>query len=86
MSTETLSIRISAETKAKLEKLAEQTKRSKSFLAAEAVNDFVDRESSDVDRILAGIADARAGRVVDGDAVKAWLQSWGTKKEKSRPR
>lgn len=28
--------------------------------------------------ILEGLADADAGRLVDGEAVTKWLQSWGT--------
>ena len=45
MSTETLSIRIDSETKRKLELLAAQTQRSKSFLAAEALAAFIELES-----------------------------------------
>lgn len=41
MTTETLSIRIDSETKQKLDQLAQQTRRSKSFLAAEALRNLV---------------------------------------------
>lgn len=39
-----MTIRIATETKRKLERLAADTRRSKSFLAAEAVSAYVERE------------------------------------------
>jgi predicted transcriptional regulator len=33
-----------------------------------------------------GLADIRAGRVVDGDDVLRWLESWGTEQELPPPR
>ncbi|MEO8052472.1 MAG: ribbon-helix-helix domain-containing protein [Acidobacteriota bacterium] len=40
--TETLSVRIDADTKKRLEALARRSKRSKSFLAAEAITAYVE--------------------------------------------
>jgi predicted transcriptional regulator len=43
----------------------------------------------DVTQALAleeGLADVRAGRVVDGDQVMRWLESWGTEHELPPPR
>lgn len=79
MSTETLSIRIDSETKERLEALAEQTQRSKSFLAAQAITAYLELESWQLGEIEAGIADDEAEKVVSHDEVKKWLQSWGTK-------
>ena len=45
-STEILSIRLSADVKARLPKLAQRTGRSKSFLAAEAVAAYVKAEEA----------------------------------------
>jgi RHH-type rel operon transcriptional repressor/antitoxin RelB len=42
--TETLSIRIDSETKKRLDALAKRSKRSKSFLAAEAIAAYVQNE------------------------------------------
>ncbi len=42
--TETLSIRIDAETKKRLDALSKRSKRSKSFLAAEAIAAYVESE------------------------------------------
>jgi predicted transcriptional regulator len=40
--TTTMTVRLSQELKDKLERLAESTKRSKSYLAAEAIAEYVD--------------------------------------------
>ncbi len=33
-----------------------------------------------------GLADAKAGRLVDGESVMRWLESWGTDHELPPPR
>ena len=60
----TMTIRVSRDLKAKLDQLADNTKRSKSFLAGEAVAAYVERELEIVDGIKRGLADIEAGRVV----------------------
>jgi predicted transcriptional regulator len=65
--TTTLSIRLSSETKAQLTRLAATTRRSKSFLAAEAVEAYVARERTIIEAVERGIADVAAGRTVPHD-------------------
>ena len=84
--TETLSVRIDAATKRRLDALARRSKRSKSFLAAEAITAYVEAEEWQTGEILAGIADADAGRVVSHDRVVKWLRSWGKPSEGKAPR
>ena len=60
----TMTIRVSPETKSKLERIAADTRRSKSFLAAEAVSAYVERELEIIDGIKRGMADVAAGRVI----------------------
>ncbi|EYR82489.1 MULTISPECIES: CopG family ribbon-helix-helix protein [Pseudomonadota] len=67
----TMTIRVSPETKTKLERIAADTRRSKSFLAAEAVSAYVERELEIIDGIKRGMADAAAGRVVPHDEAMA---------------
>jgi RHH-type transcriptional regulator, rel operon repressor / antitoxin RelB len=74
---ETLSVRIDAATKRRLETLARRSKRSKSFLAAKAITAYVEAEEWQTGEIMAGMADADAGRVVSHDRVAKWLRSWG---------
>jgi predicted transcriptional regulator len=84
--TETLSVRIDALTKRRLDALARRSKRSKSFLAAEAITAYVEAEEWQMGEILAGIADAEAGKVVSHERVSKWLRSWGTPSEGKAPR
>lgn len=70
----TITIRIANDTKRKLERLAADTRRSKSFLAAEAVSAYVERELAIIEGVQRGLADVEAGRVVSHDAAMAEVQ------------
>jgi len=83
---ETLSIRLSPEVKQRLDSLAGQTKRSKSFLAAEAIAAYVSLEEWQLGEIHAGLQDLDEGRSVSQQAVSKWLRSWGTRTEGRAPR
>lgn len=67
----TMTIRVSADLKERLGRLAHGTRRSRSFLAAEAVAAYVEHELSIIDGIQQGLADAEAGRVTAHAAVMA---------------
>jgi predicted transcriptional regulator len=67
----TLTIRLSPDVKDKLARLAQDTRRSKSFHAGEAVEAYVARELDIIDGLHAGLADAAAGRVVPHEAAMA---------------
>ena len=82
----TLSVRIDLETKKRLEALAKRSRRSKSFLAAEAIAAFVDAESWQLDEIQTGIDELDEGRGAPHKDVAKWLRTWGTKRERKAPR
>jgi len=84
--TETLSIRIDSETKARLDELSKRSKRSKSFLAAEAIAAYVESEAWQIGEIEAGIADLDSGEMVSHEKVSKWLKSWGKRGETKAPR
>lgn len=84
--TETLSIRIDSETKQRLDMLSKRSKRSKSFLAAEAIAAYVDSEAWQIGEIQAGIAELDAGPGVSHEKVSKWLKSWGKPGESRAPR
>lgn len=84
--TTTLSVRIDTETKNRLEALARRARRSKSFLAAEAIAAFVDTESWQLDEIHAGLKELDQGRRVAHEDVATWLRSWGRTRERKAPR
>lgn len=68
--TTTITVRIPLELKAKLDRLAVVTDRSRSFLALEALESYLQYELEIVDGILEGIADADAGRVTSSDEME----------------
>ena len=84
--TTTLSVRINTDTKKQLEALAMRARRSKSFLAAEAIAAFVEAESWQFDEIQAGLKELDEGRGVPHQDVSTWLRSWGRKRERKAPR
>jgi len=62
--TAVVTVRVDAELKSKLEALARSTKRSKSYLAAEAIAAYVALNEWQIAEIEAGIADLETGRIV----------------------
>jgi predicted transcriptional regulator len=63
--------RISAELKAKLDALAHSTKRSKSYLATEAIAAYVEQNAWQIAEIEAGIAELDRGEVLSEGEVDA---------------
>jgi RHH-type transcriptional regulator, rel operon repressor / antitoxin RelB len=84
--TETLSIRIDSSTKERLDALSKRSKRSKSFLAAEAITAYVESEEWQLGEIHGGLVELDAGKAVSHDKVSDWLKTWGKKREKKAPR
>ena len=71
--TTTLTLRLDRTLKADLDRLAGETHRSKSDLAARAIKEFVADELRIIDGIKQAQDDARAGRVESHDSVMAGL-------------
>jgi predicted transcriptional regulator len=67
----TMTIRLSPDVKAKLGRIAADTRRSKSFLAGEAVAAYVDRELAIIEGVKRGLADMEAARLVPHDEAVA---------------
>lgn len=84
--TETLSIRIDASTKKKLDALSKRAKRSKSFLAAEAIAAYLESEEWQIGELQSGIEELDAGQEVSHEKVSKWLKSWGKPGETKAPR
>jgi RHH-type rel operon transcriptional repressor/antitoxin RelB len=83
---ETLSIRIDPETKKRLDALSKRSKRSKSFLAAEAIAAYVDSEEWQLGEVQVGIAELNLEQEVSHERVAKWLKSWGKPGETKAPR
>lgn len=69
--TTTITVRIPIELKRKLDRLAEATKRSRSYLAVDALDEYVRSELEIVEGILEGLADFEAGRYFTHEEVVA---------------
>lgn len=76
MESVTMSIRLSPQTRERLDKLAQATDRSKSWLAAQAVEAFLDLQEWQVAAIQEGLAQAERGEFVEQDTVLAKLRQW----------
>jgi RHH-type rel operon transcriptional repressor/antitoxin RelB len=83
---ETLSIRIDAATKKRLDALSKRSKQSKSVLAAAAIAAYVESEEWRLAEIQAGIEELESGHEVGHDKVSKWLKSWGKPDETRSPR
>lgn len=75
----TVTIRLEESTKNKLEKLAESTHRSRSFLAAEAIKAYVDSNEWQINEIHAAIKEADAGDFATQAQVQAVIDKWTIK-------
>ena len=82
------SVRMPDELMNRLERTAEQLRRSKGWVIKDAVEAYVAREELKLRRnqeTLESWEDYKAGRVVESDDMMAWLDSWGTDDEKKPP-
>lgn len=75
----TMTIRLDDEVKGRLELLAEATHRSKSYLAAEAIRNFVEMNEWQIQEIHEAIKEADAGDFASEDEVKAVFKKWNNK-------
>jgi predicted transcriptional regulator len=82
----TLSIRLDSDVRTRLEELAQRTKRSKSFLAAEAIAAYVEAEDWQLEQTATGLVELDGGKMVSHEKVSKWLRSWGKPAEGRAPR
>ena len=80
-----MSIRLDDKTKSALAKIAQHEKRSRSFLAAEAVEQYVAFHEAQIMGIKKAIVSLDAGGGIPHEKVVAWVNSWGTDNELPMP-
>lgn len=73
----TMTVRMSREARRRLEQMAKATNRSKSFLAAEAIENYLAVNEWQIQEIKAGIREADAGDFATERQVRAVLKKWG---------
>jgi RHH-type rel operon transcriptional repressor/antitoxin RelB len=86
MRSTSFTVRVDAAAKKRLERLAKDTGRSRSFLAAEAINDYLDVNERQVAGIKRAITSLDRGKGVSHEQVNEWVESWGSSKERPIPK
>ena len=72
----TMTVRLEEDVKDRLDQLAEATQRSKSFLAAEAIREFIENNEWQIAEINAAIKEADAGDFASDKEVAALSKKW----------
>jgi predicted transcriptional regulator len=83
------SIRLQSDLDESLKAASERHHRSKNWLINQAVREFLQRDDLDRQRwkdTVEALESARQGKVVDGDSVHIWLESWGSEGELPPPK
>ncbi len=86
MSSQTFTVRVDSGVKKRLEKLAKSTGRSRSFLAAEAISEYVDVNEWQVAGIKRAIESLDRAGGIPHQEVKKWVRSWGSRRERPVPK
>lgn len=86
MSTETLSIRLDEEVKRRLESIATITRRSRSFLAAEAITRYVDQEIQQLADIEAGLTELDSGQGIPGEKARRQFREHSQRQSRRKPK
>lgn len=88
MSSNLLTLRLNDELSNKLEKLAQSTRRSKSFLAAEAIREYVSSNEWQAEEIKQAIKEADRGDFASQREVRKvfnkWLKHFGNQQKLRR--
>jgi predicted transcriptional regulator len=71
-----MTVRLEEDVKDRLDLLAEATQRSKSFLAAEAIREFIENNEWQIAEINAAIKEADAGDFASDKEVAALSKKW----------
>lgn len=82
-------VRLQPEVESGLEAMAGKLHRSKSWLINQAVREYLERQDLEQARwqeTLKAMESVAQGRVVSGEAVHAWLHSWGKEDELPPPK
>lgn len=82
-------VRLQGDTEERLEVIATKLQRSKGWIINQALVEFLEKQQLEQDRwqqTLEAMESAAQGKVVAGEDVHEWLNSWGTDNEQDAPR
>ncbi len=71
-----LTLRLDPSLRKQLDKLAEATRRSRSFLAAEAIREYVALNEWQIEEVKQGIEEADRGEFVTDEHVRRTMKKW----------
>ena len=86
MKSTTFTVSVETGVKKRLERLAKNTGRSRSFLAAEAINEYLEINEWQVAGIKGATASLDRGDGIPHDQVRDWVASWGSANETPAPK
>lgn len=86
MRSTTFTVRVDTAVRKRLEKLAKSTGRSRSFLAAEAIDAYLEVNEWQVAGVKRAISSLDRGERIAHDQVKEWVGSWGEENERPIPK
>ena len=72
-----MTVRLDDDVRSRLNQLAEATQRSRSYLAAEAIREFVEINEWQIREVQAALKEADAGDFAGDDEVAALATKWG---------
>jgi predicted transcriptional regulator len=84
----TTSFRLDDDLQLKLDETAARLNRSKGWIINNALRQYIKQEERKLQMLKEAqeaIADIQEGRVVSGEEVKQWLETWGTGNETKPP-
>lgn len=71
-----MTLRLEDDVKSRLDRLADATQRSRSFLAAEAIREFVENNEWQIREVKAALKEAKAGDFASDAEVSALARKW----------
>jgi predicted transcriptional regulator len=80
-----LSVHISEDIEASLERLAEERHVKKDEIVSEALTRYIDDETDYRAAVDQALEEAEAGVFISGDKILDWIKSWGTENELPMP-
>ena len=82
------SFRIPDDLLSRLEHTATRLSRSKAWVIKDAVQQYLEQDERKARRLEEtrdALADVEAGRLIEGDEMIEWMESWGTDNEREPP-
>mgnify|MGYP000002876265 CR=1 FL=1 len=80
-----ISIRLADDNQEMVDRFAQMTKRSRSFVINEAVEQYMRDRIQHLEELTDAVADAKSGYGHSSNQIHTWMRSWGSDDEQSSP-